>query len=341
MLTACGAMENQEQPPEGIPDTPFWYTVGDSVVWFEPADSLAVVQMRENTSPEATSEALYELRDLGWRLTVERGPALRRPGEDQSLEQRLLQVERLQNAVSPLADRRQFERRFWRSKGDQEPGPLLGILPGLLPNGEPPADYFWPSCVGIVWGRKPTAREAEAWLDSLECRVLTSSQFVNAYYVQRAWAVELPAGADLFRWVRRFNRDERVRLALPLLALREPPAVDHRVLRRMPGPDEPEPPQFAKLTPGLKRAYEVAHFSGTTQHAVSVTDIAIERQRFRVLIQTSQASAAADSALVARHRGQVIAQSGRRLEAWIPFEEVPALAGDTLVQRVDVVKGGR
>jgi hypothetical protein len=108
----------------------------------------------------------------------------------------------------------------------------------------------------------------------------------------------------------------------------------------MPGPDEPEPPAFAKMTPGLQRAYSVAYFSGTTQHAVSAANIAVERHRFRLVIQTTKASAAADSALVARHGGNVISQSGRRLEAWIPYHEIPALALDTLVNRIDVVKSG-
>jgi hypothetical protein len=337
-LTACGAMETQEQRPEGVPETPYWYTLGTQVFWYLPADSLAVVQMREHSSPDVVSDVLYELRDMGWRLTVERGPSLRRPGDDQSLDQRILQVERLKRAVSPQSDRRQFERRFWRVKGDQEPGPLLGILPGLLQDGEQPAQYFWPSSVGIVWGIKPTAQEAKAWLDSLGCHVITSSQLVNPYFIQRAWAIELPGGAELFKWIRRFNADERVRLALPLMAVREPPAVDHRILQRMPGPAETEPPEFAKLSPILKQSYVIAHFSGTTIHAASTTDIHVDGHRFCVRIETVQPSAAADSALVAQHKGEILSQSGKRLEAWIPYAEIPALAADTLVKRLEMVR---
>lgn len=324
--------------PAGVPETPYWFAIGDSIFWYAPADSLALVQFAEGTGAPEVEEGLYLLRDLGWRMTPERGPALQRAGQEQSLAQRLFQVERVARAGSPVDRWGTFERRF-RSRRGEPSGPLMGILPGLRSHGQPPTKYYWPNCLSITWGDSLTASEAESWLHEQGCRVLTAPQLTHQYYVQRVWVVETPAGTPLFDWLRRLNGDTRIETAYPISSLREPPAPDPRDAGRNQlagSTHQVSPGRPLNCSEVLWQAYRIARFAGFTAHVTRATPVQVEGDLLKVLLITRKDKASADSALVEGYGGRVISQSGARVEAWVPYTALPALALESCVLKLDV-----
>lgn len=330
LLFASGC-SHAVSPPAGVPETPYWYSTPDSVFWYLPAESLAVAQFREGTPPNAVQEVLYKLRELGWRMTVARGPALQRAGEEQSLSQRLYQLERVDNrAVSPAKNWRKF-RRFWPS--EDEPAALMGMIPGLLEAGKAPPKYYWPNCLCVVWSDKATEKSARAWLDSLGCRLLSTPQFTQQYYVQRAWATELPAGGELFVWLRKLNADDRVSDAHPIMAMYEPPYPDFRRVTKASQAKNSEPEEFRKMSPLVRRSYHIAQFAGSALQAANVTNLPRDGASFHVDI-TMALTSTDDSLLVVKHSGRVISSSSHRISAWIPYQELPALATESAVKTI-------
>jgi hypothetical protein len=324
--------------PPGVPETPYWFVVQDSVLWFAPADSLALVQLAEGTNAQAAESSLYAIRELGWRMTPARGPALQRAGQEQNLTQELYQVEKVPGATSPSENWSAFESRFWKHR-DSAPPSVLGILPGLQAFGEAPTKYYWPNCIAITWGDSLTAAQATDWLNEQGCRVLTSPQLVHQYYVQRIWVVEIPAGTRLFDWLRKLNDEPSVESAFPVSSLREPPTPDPRDMGRnlLAQPSDPGPgsrPQNCSVL--LWEAYQIARFAGFTAHVARATPVEVKGDLFKVMIYTRKGEPAADSALVAEYGGQVALRSGVRMEAWVPYVALPDLARESRVLKLDV-----
>jgi len=319
-------------PPPGVPDTPYWYVVGDSTYWYQPADSLATVELQEGAPSDSAEMILYDLRDMGWRMTALRGPALRHAGMYQELAQNVFQVERLADAVSPVTDWGAFEKRF-KPEGKAGDGSIfMSLLPGLKDRGEGKTIYYWPSCAGVTWSHKTTAVEAAAWLDSLGCRVLTSPQVGNTYYVDRSWAIELPPGAQLFDWLRKLNSDPRVVAAHPISALADPPFPDARQIRD--AEREPDPPEFERMAPALRRAYWIAHFAGNPVYATRVTHIPSRFDKFNVIITREQGDETPPEVLVERYGGRLGLSHENRIDAWIPYSRLPDLATDPAVKNI-------
>jgi hypothetical protein len=330
----CAGIPQSGPRPSGIPDTPYWFPTADSSMWYLPAESLVVIQLAPGSDPHIVTDVLYALRDLGWRMTVTRGPALRMGGVEQGLSQQLMQLERVGRAVSPTHSRGRIEARFW-PRGHAGEAPLLvGILPGLRAFGREPVLYFWPSTLAVVWSKLTTAVQVHAWLDSLGCRTVTSPGFAHQYFVQRTWAVELPPGAELFTWLRRFDADPRVSLVYPIRSTIEPAAPDSRMARRLRGKDVPDPEGFEKLSTALQQAYYTANFSGRTAHVEGVQKRASE---LRVKITTTSSPTLGPD-FVQPYGGELIKRGATWMEAWVPFSSIPDLVRDTSVQGVVEVK---
>lgn len=329
-LLAIGCRTRETVPP-GVPETPYWYMVADTAIWYLPSDSLAVVQLEDQTPPDSAQTILYTLRDMGWRLTPTRGPALRHAGSYQELTQWTYQVERVDDAVSPATDWESFKQHFSPSRRDGGHSYFYNIMPGLLLKGEGSPKYYWPSCVAIIWSKHTTVSQAKAWLDSLGCEIESSPQVSQMYFVQRTWSVLLPPRVRLFEWIRKLERDSRVLQAHPILANTEPPFPDGRLLGAL--PKEPDPPEFAKMTPSVAQAYWVSHFSETPVHAARITRIPAEFNKFHLLISTNTGPKN-DSALVKRVGGRIVHSSIHRMDAWIPYDRLPELAADSTVVKI-------
>ncbi len=327
-------------PPEGVPATPYWYVINDSVFWYETHDSLALAQMRPESPPERKTASLFALRDLGWRMAVDRGPALQRSGDPQGLEQQVFLLER-QAEAGALYDNPRLERLYRSDPRSGGPPALAGVLPGMQHYARGPVLYWWPATVAVVWSPLITAIQANSLLDSLGCINLSNSQLTYQYFVQRGWSVALPAGADLFAWLRMFNADPRVVLAHPVSAMRDPPAADYRLIRRIEGKPIDEPDGFHKLSEPLKNAYYIAHFSGSTVYSKGTFGIGVDGNRFKIQITTSRDDPAADSQLVTDVGGSVVQRIKFLVTAWIPYGSIPALAADSTVKKLVDVKSRR
>lgn len=333
-IVSCQSSEVYAPPPEGVPDTPYWYMAGDSVQWYMPAETLMMAQMTVGANAQEVSKQLFALRDLGWRMTVSRGPALRRPNDDQSLEQTLFQLERTVDAVSPTTERGRFADMFWKESTPGIAGALHSVMPALRLLDDSAMTYLWPGYVGIVWSGEPTAAEATSLLDSLECRTITTPQQIFGYFVHKTWAVELPAGSELFSWLRMFNKDSRVQLAVPITAGYDPPAADQRLVRRFKGKYDQEPEEFGKLDAPVKQAFYTAHFSESAAHVTAQTRLITRFNLFKLVILTERSTAAEDEALLKEHEGEIISRSHFRIEAWIPYENIPALVMEPTVTQI-------
>lgn len=324
-----------EAPPAGVPDTPYWFPIRDTLFWYRPDDSVSLVQMHAAMSKADKSAALQSVRKLGWRMTVERTRALLHPQEAQELSQSLFAVERVEDAVTPVTQHGRFRRVFWKGTDTT----LLGWLPGLRASGRETVQYYWPSAVGVVWKPGMRAIEADHLIDSLGFQVVTPSSLTQNYWVERAWAVMLPAGADLFTWLRWFNRDPRVHVAHPILAVRDPPMPDQRILRRfVPVPDSLEPAAFDKLTPPLRKAWEISQFCGHTGFVVENTLVQTDGQRLRVRITLASGSREAAAEIIQQAGGELIESRPLEVEAWIPYQGMPVCAADLRVQKLEEVK---
>jgi hypothetical protein len=217
----------------------------------------------------------------------------------------------------------------------------MGILPGLRAYGQPPTKYYWPNCLSIAWRDSLTASEAESWLQEQGFRVLTAPQLTHQYYVQRIWVAETPAGTPLFDWLRKFNRDARIETAYPVSSLREPPAPDPRDAGRSQlagSTPRTTPGRPLNCSEALWQAYRIARFAGFTAHVPRATPVQVEGDLFKVLIITGKDRTSADSALVEGYGGRVVSQSGTRLEAWVPYTALPALAAESRVLKLDVAE---
>ncbi len=333
-MWSCQPAETYQPPPEGVPDTPYWFIVGDSVQWYMPAETLLLAQMTNGANAVEISRQLFALRDLGWRMTVTRGPALRRPKDDQSLDQSLFQLERTPDAVSPTARRARFADVFWDASSASNAITLHSVISAVRLYDDSSVTYLWPGCVGIVWDDHSTVLEVRSWLDSLGCRTITSSQQIYSYFVHRTWAVELPAGIELFSWLRMFNEDARVKLAVPIPTSFEPPSVDQRILRRLKGKDTRDPDEFSKLAAGVKQAYYTAHFSESTAHVTAQTRVICKFNMLKLVLTTTASTAEEDEALIVKLKGETISRRRFQIEAWIPYSNIPALVMEPSVTKI-------
>lgn len=334
VLWSCQSTEVYAPPPEGVPDTPYWYMVADSVQWYMPAETLMLAQMTKGANAEEISKQLFALRDLGWRMTVTRGPALKRPKDDQSLDQSLFQLERTPDAVSPTAGRARFTDVFWDASSASSAITLHSVISAMRLYGDSSVTYLWPGCVGIVWDDHSTVSEVQSWLDSLGCRTITSSQQIYSYFVHRTWAVELPAGIELFSWLRMFNQDARVKLAVPITTSFDPPSADQRTLRRLKGKDTRDPDEFSKLATAVKEAYYTAHFSESTAHVTGQTRVICKFNMLKLVITTEATTAEEDEALMVKLKGEIISRLKFRIEAWVPYSNIPALVIEPSVTKI-------
>jgi hypothetical protein len=336
-LAACAGDESltYQPPPQGVPDTPYWYQVGDSVLWFTKVDSMASAQVAKGAPKEAKSEVLFALRDLGWRMTVDRTRLMQRPGEPQDLSQQLFALEQVEEGASPVYNLGRFRDVFWQ---EDEPV-LLGHLCGLkLYDGGLPL-YYWPSSFAVIWQTGVTAQECKSLLDSLGCETLTSPRLVRQYWIDRSWACTLPAGAELFTWLRFLNTDRRVSLAHPVATRRDPPVPDQRVIRKFaPLVQRESAPELAKISEPLKTAYEVAFFSGNTIHVKQAARVATDQYRFRTFLTVTADNLEAYAALVEEYGGQMIQARKYRIEAWVPYARLLDLAADDRVTRIQEVR---
>ncbi len=321
-----------EPPPAGTPDTPYWYTIGDSLFWYLPADSQGVVQMTSESTPDERSAALFLVRDLGWRMSVQR-TGLSRPTDAQELSQANFAVDRVDLAASMIDNYGAFRESFWSGSDTT----LLGLLPGLRQSGSGPPQCFWPSTFAVVW--KPGTREVDtrAIVDSLGFKVLMPLTLAQNYWVERAWTVQLPAGVELFTWLRWFNRHPLVHLAHPVLTSRDLPTSDFRIVRRFPlPPDRLIPPGVEKFTPLLKTCWDIATFCGHTDFVEDNLGAAAEAGRLRVLFKWSgdyDLSTEIKSA-----GGDVLASKQNTMEAWVPYDKLAALAAASSVTSVEEVR---
>ncbi len=334
VLWSCQPAETYPPPPEGVPDTPYWFIVGDSVQWYMPAETLMLAQMTEGANAEEISKQLFSLRDLGWRMTVTRGPALKRPNDDQSLEQSLFQLERTPEAVSPTSQRAQFADVFWGASTASGKITLHSVISAMRLYDDSSLTYLWPGCVGIVWDDNSTVSEVQSWLDSLGCRTITSPRQIYSYFVHRTWAVELPAGIELFGWLRMFNEDARVKLAVPITTSFDPPQADQRILRRLKGKDTKDPEEFSKLAAAVRQAYYTAHFSESTTHVTAQTRVICKFNLLKLSITTEASTAEEDEALMVKHKGEIISRLRFRIEAWFPYSNIPALVMEPSVTKI-------
>lgn len=337
-LSACSGGDapfTYEKPPAGTPDTPYWFRIGDSLYWYQANDSLALVQMSANQSAASKSAALLAVRKLGWRMTVDRTAAVMHPQDPQEMSQTLFAVERVGEAVTPIAHYGKFHKAFWNGNDTT----LLGWLPGLRPSGGGFVQYYWPSTLIVVWKAGMRAQDADALLDSLGFSVVTPAGLVQSYWVDRAWAVILPAGAEVFTWVRWFNHDSRVHLAHPVMTIREPPMPDQRILRRFPPqPDSLVFAHYDKLTLPLFNSWAISQFCGHTQFVMENTGVATDGLRLRVLITLKSTGPETVAGLMNQVGGELIASHASEAEAWVPYQALPACAADTLVVRIEEVK---
>lgn len=335
LLASCsgsGAPYPYEVPPAGTFNTPYWYTIHDSLFWYVAADSLALLQMSQESTPGEHSATLIAARALGWRMAVQRSAGLSRAADPQELSQTLYAVERAGEAASPIAQYGKFQQAFW-SAADTT---LTGVLPGLRLLGLGPPQYYWPSALIVVWKPGMSEAQARAVMDSLGFVVLKSIGLSQYYYVERSWTVYLPAGAELFTWLRWFNRDVRVHMAYPALGHREPPLPDHRVARIFPPrPDTLVPAGVKKLTPLLQTAWELATFCDHTDYVEDNTGLAANSGRLRVLLRGS--IDLLKSAIEAAG-GEVIVSGSNSIEAWVPYATLPGLAAQPAVTAVEEVK---
>jgi hypothetical protein len=339
ILSACYGADapfTYEKPPAGTPDTPYWFRLEDSLVYYQANDSLAMVQIPARLSAADKSAALLAVRKLGWRMTVERTGAMMHPTDPQEMSQTLFAVERMDGAVTPIAHYGKFHQAFWNGSDTT----LLGWLPGLRPAGQDFVQYFWPSVLIVVWAPGMRAVDAEALIDSLGFSVVAPTGLVQSYWVDRAWAVRLPAGAEVFTWLRWFNRDSRVHLAHPVLTVREPPMPDQRILRRFPPrPDSLVFAHFSKLTLPLYNAWAISQFCGHTQFVMESTGADADGLRLRVRITLKSAGPETVAGLMNQVGGELIRSGSSEAEAWIPYQALRACAADTLVVRIEEVRG--
>jgi hypothetical protein len=336
-LAACSGDEplTYEPPPVGTPDTPYWYQLGDSVFWFTSVDSLASAQVLKDAPKDAKSDVLFALRDLGWRMTVERTRMMQRPGEPQDLSQQLFAMEQVEGAVSPVRQYGRFRETFWQT---EEPV-LLALMPGLKASDGGLPQYFWPASLVVVWQTGVTAQEGKNLIDSLGCEILTSPALVRQYWIDRSWACSLPAGADLFRWLRLLNDDPRILLAHPVTTRRDPPVPDQRIVRRMTPLVQSEPePAIGKLSDPLKIAYEIAFFSGNTIHVKQAAKVTLDQFRFRIVITLPADDLDAYAALIEEYGGEMIQSRKYRIEAWVPYARLLDLAADDRVKNIKEVR---
>lgn len=335
-ISACsssGDSYTYEHPPAGIIDTPYWFTVQDTLFWYAPYDSLGILQVTQESSEEGRTAALRAAREMGWRMTVNRSAGLTRGEDPQALTQTLYALERVGEAASPILQYDRFQDAFWSGKDTV----VTGLLPGMRLKGEGPPQYFWPSELIVVW--KPGLREPQvrALIDSLALKVSTPMALAQYYYVERAWAIDIPPGKDVFTWVRWFNKDPRVSIAYPVSSTREPASPDQRWTRRFPPrPDTLEPEGVNKLPPLLKSAWEIATFSGHAGFVEENTGLAVlpDRIRVRLLGSPTELKAVIDSA----GGCEVVETKPDFIEVWVPYQILPDLASNSAVKGVLEVK---
>lgn len=336
-LGACssgGAPLSYEPPPAGVPDTPYWYRIGDSLFWYQPADSHAVVQVKAESTPARRSEALLALRELGWRMAVLRTSGLSRTPDPQELSQTLFAVDRVGEAASYVAQYGKFRRSFW-NRSDTT---FMGLLPGLIPAGQEQVYYYWPCAVAVVWN--PGTREADVrkLADSLGLQIATPQALSQYYWVERTWSLLLPPGSELFTWLRLLNRDPRVQLAHPVQTMREPPMPDQRIIRRFPPrPGGLLPAGVEKFSEALRMSWVISQFCGHTRLVQATSGAQADGERLRVRITLLSAPANFIPSIVAAG-GEVIESGPLEVEAWIPYLNLPACAADSRVQKVDEVR---
>lgn len=334
LVCSCSRREalQYEHPPAGIPDTPYWYAVGDSLIWYLAADSQGILQMTTESTPNARSEALVAVRQLGWRMSVQRN-GMSRAGDAQELSQTHFALDRVDLAPSMIDNYGAFRESFWRAPDTT----LLALLPALRLQGKGLPQYFWPSALVVVW--RPGAREAElrARVDSLGLTVHAPLGLAQNYWVERSWTLFLPAGADLFTWLRWFNREPHAHVAYPLLARTDQPYPDPRIPRRFPlEPDSLIPSGVEKFSQPLRMAWEISTFCGHTDYVEDNASVEASGGRLRVIFKCTSDQ---DLAVAIKDAGgEVLASTRNTLEAWVPYDKLAGVAASAAVISVEDVR---
>ena len=334
LTTSCSqeAGLEYEHPPAGVPDTPYWYTIGDSLFWYLPSDSSGMLQMSAESTPDERSQTLMAVRKLGWRMAVQR-TGMTRSTEAQDLSQDHFAMDRVDLAPTMIDNYGAFRESFWSGPDTT----LLALLPALRLQGSGPPQYYWPSAFVVVW--KPGTRETEmrAKVDSLGLEVYMPLAMAQNYWVDRSWTIFLSAGVDVFTWLRWFNREPHVHVAYPLLSTRDEPYPDQRIPRRFAiKPDSLIPPGVEKCSPSLRMAWEIATFCGHTDFIEDNTSVAASEGRMRVMFRWS-----GDSDPVAQIKeagGEVLSATHKSIEAWVPYDKLPALAASPAVTSAEEVR---